>query len=227
MRAHKGLKVIIPSIKRPGTNFRDELPAISSASKRNAHEEEAGWIRARGDFREASLHRGASRLRVWWRRHVRLASLGRAAWRGGSRGGRRRRVEGSPRSARFLHDDDMLMYGRVVHKRVWKEVPEEGKHAGTKHEPKQAAPLPTPARRRALRRAPRHPFRGGWISFGSRRTDLGPRPSSRVIVALPSSSAYNAGDIRAAHWTVPPPRSSPPVELTPALPPPDVSSGCR
>jgi len=38
----QGLKVIIPSIKRPGTNFRDELPAISSASKRNAHEEEAG-----------------------------------------------------------------------------------------------------------------------------------------------------------------------------------------
>lgn len=37
----------------------------------------------------------------------------------------------------------MLMYGRVVHKRVWKEVPEEGKHAGAKHEPKQAAPPPS------------------------------------------------------------------------------------
>lgn len=41
-RRAQALKVIIPSIKRPGTNLRDELPAISGASKRNAHEEEAG-----------------------------------------------------------------------------------------------------------------------------------------------------------------------------------------
>lgn len=54
-RRAQGLKVIIPSIKRPGTNFRDELPAISSAGKRNAHEG-----RGRLNPRERRLSRGKS-----------------------------------------------------------------------------------------------------------------------------------------------------------------------
>lgn len=56
-------KVIIPSIKRPGTNFRDELFAIFSASKRNAHEEEAEPAEfAREETIERQVFRG--------RRHV-------------------------------------------------------------------------------------------------------------------------------------------------------------
>lgn len=55
-------------------------------------------------------------------------TLERSSLERGEGWGRERREgekEGSPRSARFLHDDDMLMYGCVVHKRVWKEVPKE------------------------------------------------------------------------------------------------------
>lgn len=114
----------------------------------------------------------------------------------------------------------MLMYGRVVHKRVWKEVPKEGKHAGAKHEPKQAVPSsPPPTLPSSFVEPSTEPrdtpfVADGFLSVQDERAP-GLRPSSQVIVALPSSSAYNAGDIRARH-TEPRPfssRSSPPVEL--------------
>lgn len=107
---------------------------------------------------------------------------------------------GQARSARFPRDDDMLMYGYVVRKSVsgWTEGRRgeekrrrEG-HGGGKHEPKED---PLSCR----------------MSFFRFKTNGSSAPTSRVIVALPSSSAYNAGDIRGSnHPPCRPPRPGPP-----------------
>lgn len=88
----------------------------------------------------------------------------------------------------------MLMYGCVVHKRVWKEVPKENTPMLSTSQSRQPSPSLMPSA------GPRDtPFvADGFLSVQDERTST----SSRVIVALPSSSAYNAGDIRAAHRTV-------------------------
>lgn len=84
-------KAIIPSIKRPGTNFRDELLAISSASKRNAHEEEAEPAESSQErrlLRGESLEEGVPRLMTTARLTL---SLERSSFGVGGGRGRRRK----------------------------------------------------------------------------------------------------------------------------------------
>lgn len=78
------------------------------------------------------------------------------------------------------------MYGCVVHKSVCLDEREGGRggHGGGKHEPKEG---PLSCR----------------MGFFRLKTNGSSAPTSRVIVALPSSSAYNAGDIRDSNHPLP------------------------
>lgn len=95
------------------------------------------------------------------------------------------------------------MYGCVVHKRVWKEVPKENTPA--KHKPKQTA-LSFP---RVLRWAPRHPFRGGWVSFRFKTNGPRRRPESLSPCLLHLHTMLETSEPSSL------PRSSSPVKLSP------------